>query len=164
MPSVGAAEPSRGCGGLEDMAKPHVILIREWEQQLTGSGCCGKLEGDVVVCPEGRVFAERRAVMERMGAVYQAIKSRFGEAVEIDVVDPRNAGLFFILLGDFRAFRVGFRDALATLFRIPKQAVIVNGRIADLTEFPDPRRIGDVVEAEMRRPGPRARPPAFARP
>jgi hypothetical protein len=146
------------------MAKPHVILIREWEQQLTGSGCCGKLEGDVVVCPEGRVFADRRAMMERMGAVYRTLKSRFGDAVEIDVVDPRNAGLFFFLLRDFRAFGVGFRDALATLFKIPKQAVVVNGRIADLTEFPDPRRIGDFVEAEMRRPGPRARPRALSRP
>lgn len=134
------------------MARPHVILIREWEQQLTGSGCCGKLEGDLIACPEGRIFTDRRAAMERMGAVYQAIRSRFGDTVEMDVVDPRNASLIFLLLRDFRAFGVGFGDALSTLFRIPKQAVVVNGRIADLTESPDPRRIGDVVEAEMRRP------------
>ena len=134
------------------MTKPHVILIREWEQQLTGSGCCGKLEGDLVVCPEGRVFAERRQVIERMGEVYRAIKGRFGDAVDIEVVDPRNVGLIFFLVQDFRTYGVGFREAVSTLFRIPKQAVLVNGRIADLTEFPDPRRIGDVVEAELRRP------------
>jgi hypothetical protein len=126
--------------------RPSVILVREWEQQLTGSGCCGKLEGDFLGCGDDAVFAERRAVMERMGPVYRAIRSRFGDAVELQVIDPRNASLLFMLVRDFRAFGVGLRAALATLFGLPKQGVIVNGRLVDRTAQPDVERIVALVD------------------
>ncbi len=135
--------------------RPSVILIREWAEQLTGSGCCGRLEGDFARCDGQPVFAERREVMERMGLVYRGLKEQFGDAVEIQVVDPRNAALLFLLLRDSWTFRVGLGAALAMLFRIPKQAVVVNGRLADRTDDPDPRRIAQIVDAQMRR-GPAA--------
>ncbi len=121
--------------------KPSVILVREWEQQLSGSGCCGRLEGDFVVCQDGPVFAERRAVMERMGPVYRAVRERFGDDVELQVIDPRNAGLLITLLVDFWRFRVRPRTALATLFGLPKQGVIVNGELVDKSPYPDPERV-----------------------
>ena len=124
--------------------------MREWEQQLTGSGCCGKLEGDFLGCGERAVFRERREVMERMGPVYRALKERFGDAVEVQVIDPRNVGLALMLLRDFWTFRVGLRTALATLFGLPKQGVIVNGRLVDRTDHPDPGRITLVVGEVVR--------------
>jgi hypothetical protein len=142
-------EPQAVCGGCAHMhrqPKPSVILVREWEQQLTGSGCCGKLEGDFLGCRGEEVFAERRAVMERMGPVYRALRSRFGADVDLQVVDPRNASLFFLLLRDFRAYHVGLRAALATLFGLPKQGVIVNGRLIDRTTHPDAERVVAMVE------------------
>jgi len=115
--------------------------VREWEQQLTGSGCCGKLEGDFLGCGEAAVFRDRREMMERMGQVYRAIRDRFGDAVEVQIVDPRNAGLILMLARDFFAFRPGLRAALGTLARLPKQGVIANGRLVDRSEHPDPERI-----------------------
>jgi hypothetical protein len=138
------------------LPKPSVILVREWEQQLTGSGCCGKLEGDFLGCGDDAVFAERRAVMERMGPVYRSIRERFGEAVELQVVDPRNPSLIFLLLRDFQAYRVGLRSALATLFGLPKQGVIVNGALVDRTTHPNAERIVAIIEEAARGARPRA--------
>jgi len=132
--------------------KPSVIIVREWEQQLTGSGCCGKLEGDFLGCGDDAVFRERRAVMERMGPVYRSIRERFGDAVELQIIDPRNAGLLFMLVRDFRAFRVGLRAVWRTLAKLPKQGVIVNGRLIDRSEHPDVDHIVGVVEHAVRDP------------
>jgi hypothetical protein len=135
---------------MDRQPRPSVILVREWEQQLTGSGCCGKLEGDFLGCGDDAVFAGRREIMERMGPVYRAIRDRFGDAVELQVVDPRNVSLIFLLFRDFWVFRVGLRSALATLFGLPKQGIIVNGALVDRTEHPDPERITRVVEERTR--------------
>lgn len=66
------------------MHKPRVLFIREWEQQLTASGCCGRLEGDLLATGTdgGRVFAERRCTMEALGTLYRHVQERYGEAVE----------------------------------------------------------------------------------
>lgn len=128
---------------------PSVILIREWEAQMSGSGCCGRLEGDFLHCDSQPVAAERRAVMERMGPLYQGLRERFGDIAEIDVVDPRNATLFFMLIRDFFAFRVGLGEALRTLARIPIQAVVVNGRMVARGEWPDLEDVAAIIEADV---------------
>ena len=140
--------------------RPSVIIVREWEQQLTGSGCCGKLEGDFLGCGEDAVFHERRALMERMGPVYRTVRNRFGDQVDLQVIDPRNPGLLLMLLRDFRAFRVGLRTALGTLFRLPKQGVLVNGRLVDRSTHPDPEEVAAAVDEVVR--GGRVRPRAAA--
>lgn len=127
--------------------KPSVIIVREWEQQLTGSGCCGKIEGDFLGCGDDAVFAERRRGMERMGPVYRAIRERFRDTVELQVVDPRNPSLIFLLMRDFWVYRTGLRTAISTLARLPKQGVIVNGRLVDRSEEPDPARVLDALSA-----------------
>lgn len=125
--------------------RPSVILIREYDQQLTGGGCCGRLAGDFAFCASEPVFAERRTIMERMGPVYRALRERFGDGVEIQVVDPRNFSLLFLLVRDLWAFRVGWRSALRTLTRVGTHAVVVNGRLADRTDHPDPLSIAAMV-------------------
>jgi len=125
---------------------PSVILIREWEAQTSGSGCCGRLEGDFLLCGDSQpVTAERRAVMERMGPLYRALRARFGGVADIEVVDPRNLILLFLLIRDFWAFRVGLRSALRTLARIPIQAVVVNGRIMARGEWPDVEQVAAII-------------------
>jgi len=122
--------------------KPSVLLIREWEYQMSGSGCCGRLEGDFLLC-DGQSFApERRAVMERMGPLYMALRKRLGDSAEIEVVDPRNVSLFFLLLRDFRRYGVGLGEGFRTLARIPVQAVVVNGRLVSRGEWPE---VGEIV-------------------
>lgn len=122
--------------------RPSILLIREWEAQMSGSGCCGRLEGDFLVCRQGQPVApERRAIMERMGPLYLSLKDHLGDSADIEVVDPRNVSLFFLLLRDFWKFRIGFGEALRTLARIPVQAVVVNGRIVTRGAWPTPEEV-----------------------
>lgn len=128
---------------------PSVLLVREWEGQTSGSGCCGRLEGDLPFCGETRSFApERRAVMERMGPLYRSLKSRFGPGIALEVVDPRNVSLLFLLVRDFWRYGVGLGTALRTLGRIPIQAVVVNGRIVARGEWPEADEVAALLERE----------------
>ena len=107
-----------------------VIFIREWEQQMSSSGCCGRLEGDFLTRGGEPVFPERRAVMESLGPLYCDVRRRYGARAEVQVIDPRNfVGLLALLVRDFWAYRVGARDVLRTLTRLPTHGVVVNGRV-----------------------------------
>jgi hypothetical protein len=119
-------------------ARPSVLLIREWETQMSSSGCCGRLEGDFLSRGDERCFPERRARMEAMGPLYLALRAEFGEHVDVHVVDPRSLPtLLGLLLRDWRAHGVGAGDALRTLFGLPVSGVIVNGRLVAKGRWPD---------------------------
>jgi hypothetical protein len=50
--------------------------------------------------------------------------------VDLQVVDPRNlVTLIVLLIRDFRDHGVRIRDAVRTLFTVPTQGVLVNGRL-----------------------------------
>ena len=135
--------------------RPSVILIREWEEQLSGSGCCGRVGGDFLTREGEPAFRERRACMEAMAPLSRALRERFGEAIELQVLDPRNPALIFLLLRDFWAFRVGLGEALKTIGRLPIQAVVVNGQLISRGEWPDPLDVVEVLEEAIYRRSPR---------
>lgn len=109
---------------------------------MSSSGCCGRLEGDFLAPAGERCFPERRAVMEAMGPLYRELRTRYGSALEINVVDPRNGiALLPLLLRDLVAHRVGVREALRTLFRLPVTGVVVNGRIVARGRWPEPSEV-----------------------
>jgi hypothetical protein len=87
--------------------------------------------------------------MEAMAPLSLTLRERFGDAIELQVVDPRNTFLIFLLLRDFWAFRVGFFEALKTTARIPILAVIVNGRLVSRGEWPDPLEVVQILEDAM---------------
>jgi hypothetical protein len=116
--------------------RPSVILIRELDEQTTGARCVGRTQKELFRSRDP-VFAERRAIMERMGELYRMLRYRFQQSIDLQIVDPRNVTLPFILMGEFRAHRVGLREALRTLTRMPPHAVLLNGRIVDATPAPD---------------------------
>jgi hypothetical protein len=126
--------------------RPSVILIREWEEQISGSGCCGRVEGDFLTREGEPTFRERRAGMEAMAPLSRTLRERFGEAIELQVVDPRNSFLVFLLLRDFWAFRVGLVESLKTIGGLPIQAVVVNGRLISRGEWPDPLEVVQILE------------------
>jgi len=129
---------------MESMTRPlpSLILVREWEQQMSSSGCCGRLEGDLLDWGGERCFPERRALMEGAGTLYRAARRAFGEEVEIRVVDPRNmVSLLPILLRDFRRHRVPLRQALRTLAGLGVNSVVVNGRLLSRGPWPDRREV-----------------------
>lgn len=112
------------------MARHRVMLVRQWDQQLGGSGCCGRLDADAVrsVNPEqDNPFAYCRPDMERMGAVYTALRERFTEAeVEITVVDPRNtAWLLPAVWRDARRRGLSVRDTLRQINAATRPCALV---------------------------------------
>lgn len=140
--------------------RPRVILVREWEQQLSSSGCCGRIEGDFLDFGEAgeRPFSGRRDEMECAGDLYRAVKARYGDRVDVRIVDPRNLlGLLPTVLGDARRHGASLPEALWSLLRLSVNTVVVNGRIVARNRWPDPaelfRELEDVVE-----PRPDARP------
>lgn len=120
------------------MTRPSVILVREWEQQMSSSGCCGRLEGDFLNVGGTPCFLERRREMEGAGALYRALRGEFGEAIELRVVDPRNwLSLLPILIRDFLRFDVTLRSGWATLTGMTVNAAVVNGRLLSRGPWPD---------------------------
>ncbi|MDX1567836.1 MAG: hypothetical protein R3223_08540, partial [Longimicrobiales bacterium] len=110
--------------------KPSVIFVREWDQQMSSSGCCGRVEGDFLGTGtvRERVFAERRECMEDVGVLYRALRHRFGEEVEIRILDPRNLlSLIPILWQEGRRHGVPVGETLRSLLRLSVNMVIVNG-------------------------------------
>lgn len=127
-------------------ARPSVLLVREWEQQMSSSGCCGRLEGDFLAPGGQRCFPERRSVMEAMGPLYRELKERYGDEVDVNVIDPRNIGTLFILLArDFRAHGTDVRTALRTLFSYSVTTTIVNGRILARGHWPSLDEVAAVL-------------------
>ena len=130
-----------------------VLLVREWETQMSSSGCCGRLEGDFLQRGGERCFPERRAAMEAMGPLYRDLRARYGTEVDINVLDPRSlVSLFALLFRDFWVHRVGARAALTTLFRLPVKGVVVNGRLITRGVWPE---LADVEAALGDTVGPR---------
>lgn len=137
-----------------EIHKPRVLFIREWEQQLAASGCCGRLEGDLLGSGAGggRVFAERRCTMEALGMLYRHVQERYGDEVEHEIIDPRNLlAVVGRLFTDFRRYRVSLPDAARTVTGISTTCVIVNGRLFARGEWPDASRLMTHLDQLCRR-------------
>lgn len=112
-----------------------VVLVRELPQQVTGSGCCGKLIGQNARCAPGDPFAEARQVQARFGVYHRAVRAFFSpEQVSIVTVDPRNQlYLSAKLWRDVFVYRPGLRAGLRSLFQVfSPPAVVVNGQVLTL--------------------------------
>lgn len=128
--------------------KPSVIFVREWDQQLSSSGCCGRVEGDFLGTGtvRERVFSERRACMEDVGVLYRALRDRFGDEVEIRVLDPRNLlSLVPILWREGRRHGVPLVERLTNILRASVNMLIVNGRVVARGAWPSPSELVESV-------------------
>jgi hypothetical protein len=126
----------------------HLILVREIDEQMSGSGCCGRIEGTIAAWdPSGRVFPERREKMTAVGTIYRAVREEFGDRVEITVVDPRNqVSLVPLLVRDAFRYRVPLRAVLRSLTSASLSTGILDGRLLFERRIPEP----DEVVGEMR--------------
>ena len=133
---------------LSDRRAPHrVVLVREWDEQHSGSGCCGRLGGMGEL--GGAVdYAATRATMERMGEVYRALRRELGSgAVDIQVVDPRNtAWLVPVVYRDARRIGLSRRVAWRNVFAATSpSAVVCDGEVLFRGEPPSPDAAVDAV-------------------
>ena len=124
-----------------------VVLVRQWDSQHTGSGCCGGFGGTDGELGCDAEFADARALMERMGAVYRALRAELGDAVDVEVVDPRNtAWLVPALWRDARRAGGSRADAWRTVRRGSADgAVVADGRVLSTGEPPSPDAVVDAV-------------------
>ena len=107
-----------------------VLLVRDWDEQTTGSGCCGRLGTSTSELGCATDFAPARELMEQMGAIYRALRTELPrEYCDIQVVDARNITFLYPSLY-LSARRRGLRrrEAFSAVARGVRQgAIIVNG-------------------------------------
>jgi hypothetical protein len=132
----------------------HLILVREIDQQMSGSGCCGRVEGDLTGWVGGKTrcfFPRRREMMDRFGALYRRVREEFGEQVRITVIDPRNQISFLpLVLRDAVRYRVPPLTALRTAVSASVCSGVFDGRILFRGEVPTPQEVVDRIRGRMR--------------
>lgn len=141
-----------------------IILIRESAEQMTGSGCCGRLEGDSSLTGGAAAYRNVRREQEAFGVLHRAVAQFYADeirsgVVTIRTVDPRNQPyLFPKLCKDVWRHRPGWGRGLCTLLQLyALPAVIVNGRVISRRGRPlDPdalcHEVGRILAASKTQP------------
>lgn len=129
----------------------HLILVREVDQQMSGSGCCGRIEGDAALWgDQGCVFPERRERMTRVGEIYRAVRERFGDSIAITMVDPRNFVSFIpLVVRDAFRYHVPLLDALQAVLSTSLSTGVLDGQILFRGELPTPGAVVDLIAARL---------------
>lgn len=129
-----------------------IILVREWDAQVTGSGCCGRLGGEGTMLGDTDTFSSNRSEMEKMGEVYRALRAElFDEEVEITVVDPRNqVWLIPALLRDGHKRGLSPRELWRQVRGgVSYNAVVVDGRVLFSGNVPGPEEAVAAARAAL---------------
>lgn len=130
-----------------------VLLVREWDVQMGGSGCCGRLGGlDGELCDPADVNAPARRDMEAMGEVYRALLAEFGDdQLDLTVVDPRNtAAIVPLIYRDARRRGMSVRTALRQVRTgVATGAVVLDGKVLSSKGLPAPRDVVAAVRGEL---------------
>ncbi|CAN5142572.1 hypothetical protein BH20ACT5_BH20ACT5_03150 [soil metagenome] len=136
----------------------HVVLVRQWDQQMSGSGCCGRLGGVGNDLSDAADFAPQRADMEEMGVIYRRLRAELPDDVELTVVDPRNTvWLVPRLLRDGHARGLRGRTLWRQVSRgTSSTAVVVDGLAVAWGALPGPDEVLARVRAQLQPPGGRA--------
>lgn len=147
-----------------EVRPPHrVLLVREWDQQVGGSGCCGRLNTASIgaICETAdSPFARSRIDMEKVGEVYRALRERFPpDQVELTVVDPRNTlWLLPTIWRDARRRGLPVSAALRQVSRATSACALVCDGAVLLTD-PTPQEAVAAVEADLLRDERTTNPP-----
>lgn len=125
-----------------------VLLVREWDEQTTGSGCCGRLGGETTEMCGAADYSRSRELMERMGAIYLALHAELPRDIcDLQIVDTRNMTyLYPVLYRTARRRGRSRRAALAAISRGVRQgAVIVDGETVLAGDLPPVDEVVRVV-------------------
>lgn len=135
-----------------------VLLVRQWDQQVGGSGCCGRLSSatlDTLHDPDCATrtddpWAHAREDMEAMGRVYRALRDRLPAGVELTVADPRNtAWLLPAVWRDARRRGLGVLDALRQVHRATSPRALVCDGLVVATDVTDPEAAAAAVLEDL---------------
>ncbi|CAN5917349.1 hypothetical protein BH23ACT10_BH23ACT10_39820 [soil metagenome] len=117
-----------------------ILLVREWDSQTSGSGCCGRIGGEHCDIGHPDTFAHSRSLMEVMGAIYRALRRELPRTtVDITVVDPRNmVWLIPTVLRDGRRRGMGPGELWRQLTAGTRNgAIVVDGRALYAHDYAD---------------------------
>ena len=130
----------------------HLILVREVDQQMSGSGCCGRMEGDLVLwSDEGCVFPERRERMNRVGEIYRAVREEFGDLVTITMVDPRNLVSFMpLVVRDGVRYGVPILTVLKAMTSTSTSTAVFDGQLLYHGRIPSPEEVVELIAGRLR--------------
>lgn len=127
-----------------------ILLVREWDSQTSGSGCCGRLGGEHCDVGHPDAFLHSRALMETMGGIYRELRHELPrDTVDITVVDPRNmVWLIPTIVRDARRRGMAAGEVWREVRRgVRNGAIVVDGRALLADDFPQP---DDAVTAVLR--------------
>jgi hypothetical protein len=131
-----------------------VLLVRQWDQQVGGSGCCGRFSSatlDSLHAPGCDPWAHARTDMEVMGAAYRVLRGRYPtDEVDVTIADPRNTA--WLLPAVWRDARRRGLQPLAALRQVHRatspRAVVCDGLVL-ATDVPDAEQAVALVEADL---------------
>lgn len=128
-----------------------LIFIRESEGQLTGSNCCGKLEGDWRFENGQPVFEKQRRVLTELAPLFLAVRKAFHDRIEILQVDPRNQ--FFLIpkiisqIWRHKRFTAASFRGLFMIYRLP--AIILDGEVLFSGRIPTESELFSILPGEI---------------
>jgi hypothetical protein len=123
----------------------HLILLREVDHRYS-VGPCGRpdCEASADRCP--CVPPDRRDRVARIGEIYRAVRERFGDEVEITVIDPRNVFAYaWLLVRDALRFRVPAGTTLRALAANSVSSAVFDGQLLFQGTPPPPSRVVDLI-------------------
>jgi hypothetical protein len=129
-----------------------VLLVREWDDQTSGSGCCGRLDGLHSELGDTAAWAHNRCHMESMGAVYRALRASLPPGdVDLTVVDPRNmVWLLPAIWRDARRSGMAAGHAWRQLVRgTTANAIVVDGKVLFAGQVPAPEEAVAAIRTEL---------------
>ena len=130
----------------------HFILVRQSDPEFSGSiGCCCRIApGDVRWDLSGHKFPEAWERKNGFGGLYRELKDRFGEQVELTVLDPRNLFAFIpLVLRDAKRFGVPVADAWRALTSTSNSTGVLDGRLVYQGCTPSNQDVVALVEARL---------------
>jgi hypothetical protein len=134
----------------EDAPAHRVLLVREWDSQMGGSGCCGRLGDGYEGLGRTDDYAHARVCMESMGEVYRALREACPD-LDVTVVDTRNwAWLVPAVVKDGRRSGLSWPRVAREVVRATTPAsVVLDGVVLASGQVPAPADAVDAVRARL---------------
>jgi hypothetical protein len=110
----------------------HLILIRQNDPEFSGSiGCCCRIEAsDVRWDLSGHRFPETWEKKTGFGSLYRELRQRFGNQLELTVLDPRNFISFIpLVIRDAVRFGVPIGETIRAVTATSNSTGVLDGRV-----------------------------------
>lgn len=127
-----------------------IIVIHEQPGQLTGSDCCGKIDGKYTNFKLEPLFTHTRKSLEKTEMFLSRIRAKV-KNVEIHRVDSRNViGIWSIFWKYRKMMKISFPEKIKLfllLFKTP--CLIINGKYVDLQHPGVEKQIDQILSSTL---------------